>query len=182
MNSKLIITGSKKSLWQTIVAAFIYTLAILLIFLSINNGKMDLEHINRIADDSYLIVIIISIAVGFSSIKRIYVDIENSRFRPTFEVLFMKFGKWKTINNYEYISVFRQPLKNGDYIFDVNLWFDRNKHIKLYDEHNYVDAFKVGFLLSEELEIDILDSTTPNNYKWVDKEKYRFTKEVKYTD
>lgn len=106
MKSDIIVSGSKRSLLQTLIAALLYTLALVLIIVSITSGDFSKEHLRAMIHDSKIITMLIVFAVGFSSIKRIYIDLENSKFRPTFEVLFLKFGKWQTITNYEYVSVF----------------------------------------------------------------------------
>ena len=51
--------------------------------------------------------------------------------------------------------------------------YDTNKHWELYTNTDYRDAFLIGFDLSEQLDIDLLDATTPNDYKWIDKEQWR---------
>ena len=175
MDNSIIITETKRPIWQIIISALLYTLALFLMYLSIINKQNNLEYVKHISNNSYLIVILISTAVGLSSIRKIYVDIKNSRFRPTFEVLFLKFGKWKTIDNYEYVSIFHQLLKNGDYIYEVNLWYDTNKHFRLYKKNDYKEAFIIGYELSEELDVSLLDATVPNDYKWIDKDKWKST-------
>ena len=172
MKSELIISEANRPMWQTIVAAFLYTATLALIFISFYNTKWEYNSLLYSAKKMKGVILVLIAAVSFSSIKKVYVDLENSKFRSTFEVLFIKFGKWKTINNYEYVSVFHQPLKGGNYIYEVNLWYDRNKHLKLYEQYNYTEAFKIGYLLSEKLKIDLLDATVPNDYKWVDKDDW----------
>jgi len=68
----------------------------------------------------------------------------------------------------------------GKKIFEVNLWYDKNKHWELYEKHDFAEAFAIGFEISELLNIDLLDATKPNNYKWVDKESLKKTGEIKY--
>ena len=58
-------------------------------------------------------------------------------------------------------------------MFEVNLWYDRVKRIELYERDNYMDAFRIGFHMSEKLNIDLLDATVPNNNKWIDKNEWR---------
>mgnify|MGYP000353802373 CR=1 FL=1 len=67
-------------------------------------------------------------------------------------------------------------------IFEVNLWYDRNKHWELYEKYNFEDAFKIAFELSELLNIDLLDATVPNNFKWIDKKASKETGKIVYSD
>ncbi len=173
MHAKTIISESNRPIWQIPVAALLFTAATALTINLFYSTRLSNEHVRLMLDDFQTIIFLIAVGIGFCSKKRVYVDIENSRFKPTIEVGFIKIGKWKTIINYEYISVFHQPLEDGDYIYEVNLWYDKNKHFKLYEQNNYKDAFVMGYELSEELDIDLLDATVPNDFKWIDKDEWK---------
>ena len=106
--------------------------------------------------------------IGFCSVKKVYIDLEHSRFKPAIEVLGIKIGRWRTIHSYEYISVFFQHLSDGGYTYEVNLWYDRNKHMELYKSEDVKEAFDFAFNVSEQLKVDLLDATLKES-KWVDK-------------
>ena len=173
MKSNNIISESARPIWQIPIAALFFTLAFGIIaykfFLWITTNQplgiriLDFEGVIYFA----------GIGASFCSRKRIHIDIANSRFRPTIEIGPIKFGSWQTIKNYQYVSVFHQPIEGGDYIFEVNLWYNNNKHFELYEENDYQEAFLIGYELSEQLHIDLLDATEPNNFKWVDKEEWK---------
>jgi hypothetical protein len=173
MESNIIISERPRPIWQIPIAALFFTMAFGVIFYKFfiwmtTNTPLDI----RILDLNGAIYLS-AIGASFCSRKRIHVDISNSRFRPTIEIGPLKFGKWQIIKNYDYVSVFHQPLRNGAYVFEVNLWYDTNKHFELYEEYNYEEAFLIGFDLSEELNIDLLDATVPNDFKWVDKDEWK---------
>lgn len=174
MNAKkIIISENNRPIWQIPLAALFFTIAVgsisYKIFLWITN---DVPLSLSVADFNTAIYFC-ALGVGFTYRKRIYIDLKSSRFKPSFEVGPLKFGKWITITNYEYVSVFHQPLKDGSYIYEVNLWYDSNKHFQLYEKNDYKDAFIIGYQLSEELNIDLLDATVPNDFKWIDKEEWK---------
>ena len=173
MKSEIIISESNRPIWQIPIAALLFTGALALTVKLIYEVQLSNELGHPIVVDFEFILYLIILGIGFCSRKRIYIDIENSRFKSTFEVGPIKIGKWKTILDYEYVSVFHQPLNDGDYTYEVNLWYDKNKHFQLYERNNYKEAFLMGYDLSEELDIDLLDATVPNDFKWIDKDEWK---------
>jgi len=171
--SNIIVSETKRPFWQLPIAALIFTAVIYILAKDLYYFRWTNDYLRYFVHGMYAYVFLIAAGIGFCSQKRIHVDLENSRFRPTLEVGPIKIGKWKTIKNYEYVSVFHQPLVNGNYIFEVNLWYDSNKHFELYSEDSFKSALEVGYNLSEELNIDLLDATIPNDFKWIDKEELK---------
>jgi len=172
-SNSLIISERPRPIWQIPIAALFFTIAFGFIGFKLYKWMLGGEHLNMSIGDFHIAIYFSALGVSFTSQKRIYVDINNSKFKPSFEVGPLKFGKWQTIHNYEYVSVFHQPLKGGGYIYEVNLWYDGNKHFQLYEKHSYEEAFLVGYQLSEHLNIDLLDATVPNAYKWIDKNEWK---------
>ncbi|WP_299105952.1 hypothetical protein [uncultured Winogradskyella sp.] len=168
-----IISESPRPIWQIPIAALFFTITTLLILLALYQIEFTEKGLIIFLHRIKPCIFFVSIGIGFTLTKSIHIDIENSKFRPTYNIGPLKIGSWQTIKNYEYVSVFHQPIIGGDYIFEVNLWYDNNKHFELYEEDNYKEAFLIGYELSEQLNIDLLDATEPNNFKWVDKDKWK---------
>lgn len=173
MKHGTIISESDRPIWQIPIAAFLFTAALGVFINIIYNAQLTDVSTRYIVNNLKTVILLIILGISFCSKKRIHIDIVNSRFRPTIEVGPIKIGKWNTIQDYEYVSVFHQALRDGSYIFEVNLWYDTNKHFKLYEEYDYKEAFLIAYDLSEELDIDLLDATVPNDYKWIDKEEWK---------
>ena len=173
MKANAIISESNRPIWQIPIAALFFSISTLIILLALYQIEFTekglIAFLHRIEPS----ILFIGAGIAFTLTKSIHIDIKNSKFRPTYNIGPLKFGQWQKIENYEYVSVFHQPLEGGSYIFEVNLWYDKNKHFELYKENNYKEAFLVGFELSEELDIDLLDATVPNDFKWVDKDKWK---------
>lgn len=180
MDSKhIIISENPRPLWQIAIASLFFTaaFAILILFFYQKWSNVDGKSIKRLVDAlCYLIVF----GITFSFKKSVYIDIKKSKFRSTFEIGPIKLGQWQTINNYEYVSIFHQPLKDGNKIFELNLWYNDNQHWELYEKNDFREAFLIGYEISEILQIDILDATVPNDYKWIDKKHFKETGVVKY--
>lgn len=174
MNKEIIVSESKRSLTQILIASLLFTTAIAVFvkfFVIDGISNFSVEGIIRIVE---IIGILVFIGFGFCSVKKVYIDLEQSKFKPAYEIFGFKFGKWKTIYSYEYISIFYTNYSGGTY--EVNLWYDTNKHIELYRNEDLETAFIFGYDLSESLNIDLLDATLSES-KWVDKEEIR--KEMK---
>lgn len=174
MNAQsLIISERPRPIWQIPVAALFFTIAFGFIAFKLYQWILGDNSLNLSIGDFHIAIYFSALGVSFTSRKRIYVDLKTSRFKPSFEVGPLRFGKWATIKTYEYVSVFHQPLKGGAYIYEVNLWYDGNKHFQLYEHTDYTEAFLIGYKLSEQLNIDLLDATVPNDFKWIDKEEWK---------
>jgi hypothetical protein len=173
MNQKtrLIVSEKKRSFIQIIIAAVLFTVAIgYLIYYFGIIGISNLTAkgmLNILKFSGFLFVS----AIGFTSIRKVYIDLQQSKFRPVVEVLGFKFGVWTTINDYEYISVFYQHLENGKNTFEVNLWYDTNKHLELYRTEDVKEAFIFGYNVSEDLDIDFLDATKKES-EWINKKDW----------
>jgi hypothetical protein len=182
MKENIIVSEKMRPLWQRIIASLFFTAAIALLFYVLFKQNWSDDNSINIGHDIKSVIYLIGFGVAFSFRQSVYIDINNSKFRATFEIGSIKLGQWKTISNYEYVSIFHQPLEGGDKIFEVNLWFDKNKHWELYEKYDYKEAFLIGYEISELLQIGILDATVPNNYKWIDKKASKEKGEVVYLD
>ena len=171
-----------RPLWQRLIAALFFTAAIAFLAYALYNANWTNDNAINIGHDIKSFIYLVAFGVAFSFHQSVYIDLEKSKFRSTIEIGPIKLGQWKTISNYEYVSIFHQPLENGEKIFEVNLWYDRNKHWELYTKHDFNEAFLVAFDLSELLQIDILDATVPNDYKWINKDASIKEKKMIYSN
>ncbi|WP_274474820.1 hypothetical protein [Mangrovimonas aestuarii] len=176
----VIVSERRKPLLYRVISALLFTIGFgLLIYYFIYTNWV---HNDYRVDASVIRVVIGALGLGafFGHTRCVFIDLKEHKFRETIAIGPLKFGTWKTINNPEYISVFRQPLVTGEHIFEVNLWYDRNKHWQLYEKPYSSEAFEIGYEISEQLKIDLLDATDPHNRKWVDKESFKLTGELTY--
>ncbi|MDG5490489.1 hypothetical protein [Psychroserpens sp. SPM9] len=173
MDTPIIVSEREKSLWKLVFAALCFTISLALLAIFIMQFYSDNHLIKKLASQAFYFFYLTPIGISLCAQKKIYVDLKNTRFKSSYEIGPLKFGKWVTIKNYEYVSVFFELLSNGTPKFKVNLWCDNNRHFNLYNRDNYLDAFTVGYYLSEELSIDLLDATVPNDYKWIDKADWK---------
>lgn len=182
MNKCIIISERQRPLWQRIISSLLFTLAIAYLLYVILNVEWNENDPRNFGYHLRRFIFLVTFGISFSFHKSVSIDLKNSKFRSTFEIGPIKLGEWKTITNYEYVSIFHEPLIDGEKIFEVNLWYDRNKHWELYEKYTFEDAFAIGYEISELLNIDLLDATKPNNYRRVDKEALKKTGNIKYLD
>ena len=114
---------------------------------------------------SYLEVAIFSFStgLGFSIVIDYHFDFENLRYKKLYCLGPLNIGTWRNFKKLEYISVF----KNNNDVFKINLWYNVNKHFTISINDEKKPALAMGKLLSEKLNIDLLDATNPRNSHWV---------------
>ena len=104
-------------------------------------------------------------------------DFKNQKYREIKSVLGISFGKWKSIPNIEYISVFRTnettTLRSrtaeanvSNEIIKLNLFYNTNQKIEAYNTYDIDDAFKKAKEIASLLNVDILDATERES-KWL---------------
>lgn len=106
------------------------------------------------------------------------IDLESKNYRNIKSILGIKFGTWKALPEFEYVSVFKTKKSTqvnamgatmatfkNDTIY-LNLFYKGNKHITFYETDDKNDAFKVAEHFKLALDIDILDATGSEN-KWL---------------
>lgn len=119
---------------------------------------------------SLFTLILLAIGLGLNSSERADLNLTDKTIR-NFKTLFgIKFGKWESMPNFEYVSVFKtkenqtirvvsaETTQTSDVIL-VNLFYERNKHITLFKTDNKNEAFKVAKHINEAIDIPVLDAT-----------------------
>ena len=172
----IVISERARPFWKLVIAAISFTLAVSLILGMIIPYIFDTSLFDSFRKGIIPPLYLIMFGTYLSGHKCIYIDLEKSKFRSTKEIGPIKIGRWVKIENYEYVSVFTKRLNDGSLTFNVNLWYHTNRHFTLYNEPNFESALEIAYNLSEELNIDLLDATIANDYKWIDKEALK-TKE-----
>lgn len=138
-DKNVIISEGNRSFWQILVATLCYTLAALLLAMFFFGYQpLSDKSVNSIGDFSFLYIGVMCISQGilFSTVKNIYFDIGNREMKEEYQVGPIKIGKWRTLPEIEYVSVFRQPKVEGSFIFETNLWYKTNKHYNIYQNTN----------------------------------------------
>jgi len=104
-----------------------------------------------------------------------YFDPEGKRYKHVDGYGPFKSGKWSGIENIKYVTVFRQFYADQEWenekdisiAYDVNLWYNENNYVTMTSYTDKISALKFARRLAKGLNIGLLDSTEPNDYKWV---------------
>lgn len=160
--SEIFIAEGKRPWWHLAIAALCFTVTIVSIYFLSNTLSNDRDLTSGIA-----LISLYSLVMGvrYAMIKHHHFDFVASQYKIEKGIGPFTFGKWKDFERLNYISVFNNQLG----MFEVNLWYNQNKHfqIVLYDDID--QALELGEKLAKKLEIDLLDAAhDPRNSQWVD--------------
>lgn len=169
--SKIIISEGVRPLWQTLIASVFYTLAIILLamfFFGYQIVPSDIKDDSRNFGVFYVATACMVQGIIFSNIKSIFFDLENQKYKEEYRVGPLGLGRWKSLPKIEYVSVFRQLKENKSYTYEVNLWVKGNRSFTIYEGLELGTTFAMGETTAKTLNVDLLDATVPNDFKWVD--------------
>jgi hypothetical protein len=120
-----------------------------------------------------------SISIGITSIyigilitliRGIEINPEENKLREFISFFGIKLGGWKNFKKPEYISVFKAKYYDGDgsknEILNINLFFEKNEHLTVYQTGDMEEAFKIADFFKEVLNVNILDATSSES-KWL---------------
>ncbi len=105
------------------------------------------------------------------------INVSNKTYRTIHSFFGIKYGSWKPIPAFEYVSVFKTSetqqvnvtsasARVKSQVILLNLFYDKNRHITFYKTQQVDDAFKVAKHFQSTLGIDILDATEREK-KWL---------------
>lgn len=149
----------KHLLWQYVLGIFAITAGLISII-------SDIKGLVPLFIGSYLLVEN-GIAINFN----------NKTYRSFKSIFGFTFGQWKPLPNIEYISIFKTTevttvwartasTNVSSTVIKVNLFYNTNQKIEVYNTHNVDEAFKKAKEIAAVLNINILDATTKDS-KWV---------------
>ena len=106
----------------------------------------------------YAIIILFFYAIKFSIVNHYYFDFEKKKYKIEKTIGPIKIGNWKEFRNLNYISIF----KNTNELYEVNLWYNKNKHFNIVMFVEYKDALEIGQELAVKMKIALFDTTANN--------------------
>ncbi len=162
----LLISQGNRPWWQIILAALFFTgmFVFLYYFLTTFNIYNPLKKVKGSLHFLQLAIFLFAGGVSFSIVKDYHFNFKEHTYKILYCVGPVKIGRWKQFENLGYISVF----KNSKNFFEINLWYNKNRHFNI-STYTKVDlALLAGEELALKLKIDLLDATDPYHSKWVD--------------
>ncbi len=163
---EILISQGNRPFWQIILAALFFTGMLINLYFFFNTFNI-YESTKKVRGSiSYLEIAIFLFGGGisFSIVRDYHFNFKEKKYKILFCVGPVKIGSWKKFKNLEYISVYR----NKKNFFEINLWYDRNRHFNLAIQNKADIALIIGKELAKKLKIELYDATDPHNPKWVD--------------
>ena len=166
----ILISDGERPFWQTIVAAFFYTVAfglvILFVLSIIKISFINLKYSKDLTSLIYLIVFFFMGGLNFSLVTSIFFDLEKEKMKVQYRVGYFKVNRLSEIPELKYVSVFFKT--ENSYL--VNLWYKGNKHFEIAEFAEIDSALEFGKAFSYKLKLDLLDATEKGNSQWIEKE------------
>jgi len=121
--------------------------------------------------------IVIGLGIFLLLINGSKFDFEKNRYRKIRSILGIDIGKWESLPDIEYVSIFKTNeatvlrsrsaeanVKNE--VIKLNLFYDTSKRIEAYRTYDINDAFNKAKEIASLLNVDILDATERES-KWI---------------
>ena len=166
-NDEIIIHQGKRHFLEIVLGSIFYATIIFVLLLAIYNFLINGNFkvfIWKIHNILILIGILLPMALSFTVTKSIIINPVREKLISIYSVgVFSKRIESK-IPKLNYISIF----KNSKDEFEVNLWYEKNKHYKMYVFEKFDEALELGKQLSNRFNIDLLNATKKGDFKWIE--------------
>lgn len=173
LEKEIVVSEGQRPIWQTIIAALLYTLSFGLLFMFakfIYNNYQTPKNIKGAFGFLKLSIFSFMGALKLSVVKTLFIDFEKEKLKTEYRVGIFSVKYFSEIPKLEYVSVFRHYIEsNESTVFEVNLWYKGNKHFNVSNFEEFQPAMNFGLMFSNKLNIDLLDATEKGNSKWVEK-------------
>lgn len=170
-NSKneVLISPGERYWYEIMLASVFYAVFVYLLFSSIYNFIVDKNFGSLFVSIYHTLFVsgfLISMALKFSMVKDIYININEQYLISSYRVGRIKYDVKSKLPDLQYVSIF----KNAKNEFEANLWYGKNNHYKMYVFEKFEEALDFGNIIAQKFNLDILDATVKGNFKWLEKE------------
>lgn len=165
--NEIVLSKNTRPFWHIIIAAVFYLSSLGVVIYAF---YMLFAYPNDISVEKdlggYLTIALFALAagLGFSVIKTRYLNLEKEKLQTEFSQGLFKIKFYSSMPELKYVSVFNNI---GAEQFEVNLWYEGNKHFNVLNFDEAQPAIDYGRLFSEKLNLKLLDATEKGNTKWI---------------
>ena len=167
---ELVVSPGRRPIWKTIIAAFFFAIMIYYIYQLIRVywilGFCE-QTSKALPSFVALIGYNLSGGIAFSVMKCVLIDVDKDKLISRYFIGPFSKDILSAIPELEYVSVFMDSKE----FYQVNLWYIGNKHYNMYIFEEKEPAMKFAQIVSEKLNIDLLDATEKGNSQWIDTTK-----------
>ncbi|WP_432412004.1 hypothetical protein [Rasiella sp. SM2506] len=152
-----------KKAWYKLLFPFVcFCIALVILWdgYEVLNTKSDVSTIEVILGWPFAAMLFIILGTVFGMVRDYHFDFKNRRYKIVKRVGIIGFGSWKRFQNLEYVSVFENPETN----FEINLWYDSNKHFFIDSCFDSKAAIKRATHLAKQLDIEFHNGMTNQQF------------------
>jgi hypothetical protein len=165
---ELIVAQGKNPWWKLLLSVAFFSLLAWVIsenIIMFSNYGFHEDTFRAFSKSLFIFGFSLTGGIVFAVTKTILIDIDKDLLISRFNVGPFSKDVKSTVPQLEYVSVFYDQKE----MYQVNLWYVRNKHYNMYVFEHKEDAFQFGEMVADKLNIDLLDATERGNNKWVEK-------------
>lgn len=165
--NEILISQNKRPFWHFILGGLFYIAAIGLTFYAFYQlyaFPEDYSYEKDLGGNLTIALLAFVAGLGSSIVRTRYLDLEKEKLQTEFRLWFLKIRVQSSMPQLKYVSVFNNASAEQ---FEVNLWYEGNKHFNIMDFDEVQPAFDYGRQFSEKLSLKLLDATEKGNSKWI---------------
>lgn len=167
-SSEILISEGKKHFIESALAAiffaaFFYTVFLTLYYCIFEPRFADI--IINLYNIFGLGLISLSLGLRFATVKTILIDTSLERLISRYHIGPFSIDRLSSIPQLEYVAVFL----NAKELHEVNLWYKGDRHYKMYVFEDKYHAFRFAEMVTQKLQLDLLDATQKGNSKWIER-------------
>jgi len=161
-NQEIVVVKGKKA-WYALLfpfACFCIALGILWNGFEVLTSEMDIRFIEVALAWSFAAFLFVILGTVFGMVQDYHFDFKRKRYKIVKRIGVLGMGRWRQFQNLEYVSVFENP----DGRFEINLWYNSNKHFFI-DSYFYSKAaIKYATRIAKELKIEFHNGITNQRF------------------
>ncbi|MFC7356391.1 hypothetical protein ACFQO1_01720 [Jejudonia soesokkakensis] len=165
-NDEITIVNSKKAWYKILIAIVCYSIAGFVLWEGFDtlNTHTDVSVYEIVIGRTLMALIFIVPGTVFGMVREYHFDFKNRKYKTVKRIGVIGFGKWRSFRKLEYVSVHENVEGN----FEVNLWYDSNKHFFINSFLNCDTAIQYSMQIAKQLKIEFHNGNTNQQFEIVD--------------
>jgi len=165
--NELVVSEGKKSRFENILAGVFYTIFSLLVLSVLYNVLIDESSwifIQSIYAPLTAALFCLALALNYSIAKTRLIDLKKNKLISRYSIGPFMQDQLSEVPKLEYVAVFKNP----EHFYEVNLWFNGNKHYRMDHFDKETDAFSFARNVANKLNLRLLDASVKGSHKWIE--------------
>ncbi len=165
--NEIVLSKNTRPFWHLIIAGVFYFSSLGMVingFYQLYAFPEDTSIEKDLGGNLTIALFAFTFGLGFSVIKTRYLNLEKEKLQTVFSQGLFKFKFYSSMPELKYVSVFHNV---GAEQFEVNLWYEGNKHFNILNFDESQPALNYGRLFAAKLNLKLLDATEKGNSQWI---------------